>query len=194
MEGFSQNKGDNLNFQKFNDFLNYFCIFSQIVLKFGTEHLHNRQKSVFLNIVYFWFMLNLHKKIMNTNDFWSCFAIFSSKIGIKSKVDNIWKVYFRFFAQMCSSTLPIYKWLDSKCKSSSKIHDISENSNYQFFFYRKPEQISKLRNDITFERCGILKFCKKHLLPCKEIFHISLTLFFWPWPPIALNRMVERLP
>ena len=98
LEGFSQNKGDNLNFQKFNDFLDYFCILSRIVLKFGTEHLHNGQKSVFLNIVYFWFMLNLHEKIMNTNDFWSCFAIFSSKIGIKSKADNIWKVYFRFFA------------------------------------------------------------------------------------------------
>ena len=29
-------------------------------------------------------------------------------------------------------------------------------------------------------RCGILKFCKKNLFHCKEIFYISLILFFDP--------------
>ena len=63
--------------------------------------------------------------------------------------------------------------------------------NSTILFYKKPYQISKPQNEIIFEQGWILKFCKKHWLPWKEIFHISLTLFFWPWTPLSPQMFSE---
>ena len=38
-----------------------------------------------------------------------------------------------------------------------------------------------IRNPTKFS--GILKFCKKHLFPCNEIFHLRSTWLFWSCPP-----------
>ena len=59
-------------------------------------------------------------------------------------------------------------------------------------FYKRFYQNCKLQNAITSEHELILKFCKKFLIPLKEIFQISPTCFFGPNPPIALILAILR--
>ena len=81
-------------------------------------------------------------------------GIYTCRIGIKSKVKN-------FFQKKLLQIFCLYMQRQFSCP-----------------FYKRSYQLFKFQNTITFERGRILKFCKKHLFPCKEIFHISPTLFF----------------
>ena len=60
---------------------------------------------------------------------------------------------------------------------------------FQFFgiFYKRSYQNRELQNAITSERGWILTFRKKLLFLLIEIFQMSSTWFFWPWPPYRLK-------
>ena len=59
-------------------------------------------------------------------------------------------------------------------------------SKFQIF-YKKSYQNCELQNAITSERGWVLTFHKKSLFSLMEIFQISSTWFFWPWPRYRLN-------
>ena len=61
-----------------------------------------------------------------------------------------------------------------------------------FLIIRNPTKFLNFWNVITFKCCRISNFCEKHLLLCKEILHINLTLVFLPWPPITIICHCKR--
>ena len=79
----------------------------------------------------------LHEKVWENEIFLYFSGIFSCKIVIKSKDDNIFETIALDFMPLCiESMFQISARLNCKCESSSKIRKTSKNSIFAFFFIR----------------------------------------------------------
>ena len=103
------------------------------------------------------------------------FCNFSCKFSITSKVDNSFEKKYSGFLPTCvDALLQISAKLDSKCKT--KLKNV-KYSNFLSFFVRNPTKF------LNFKMRYLIKTAE-FWSSCKEIFHISLTWFFWPCPPL----------
>ena len=88
----------------------------------------------------------LHEKISKNDEFWCFSGNFSCKIGIKSKVDNIFQKNAPDFLPLCVEAMfQILVRFDSKGKTSLKIRKTSENSIFASFFIRNPTNFQNFK-------------------------------------------------
>ena len=131
----------------FTELQNFAAFKSYRILKFGKlvgSLIKKDWKIEFLDVLrIFELLLHLESnlaEIYNIASIYKGFSkIFSCKIGIQSKVDNIFQKNAPDFLPLCVEAMfQISARLDFKCKSSLKICKTSENSIFASFFIRNP--------------------------------------------------------
>ena len=107
------------------------------------------------------------------------FCVFCFVISCTSCIGNyFWHKnaldFFKFFVFMCRCCVSNLDW-----KCNSNIWSV----NLLNILIKIPRKFMNLKMWYFFEERGMLKFLKKHLFLCLEIFHISSIQPLWLWRP-----------
>ena len=149
--------------------------------------LHVNEKFEFLNFWYFenWQIhTNFTQKKRQKHQFSPFFAtkIAINKLFFKFKFQN-----FKLLAYMVGCSGANFSKIGQKLQPLIRFVKNILNFRFSVFFYNRSYQSGELQNVITSRRGWIMTF-RKSMFPFVEIFQISSTWFFWPWPPpIALR-------